>query len=330
MNVYVNRSYFAETLGLERITRGLAPFTRWVEQLDPDLATCCRSLLGSEVAYSNLVNLPFLVAEPFGLGLDHEWITELVAGNAFMLTYFLASDQLVDCPARAHRFLVLLATRLHVEMWKHYDRVAPGRAAHIWGDLVADHVRGVLAEEAHHAACRAGRSPLDLLAYQRLVVEKNRYGMAAIPLLAAATGNREPEERLRQMYDCIAVEIEFDDDLKDWREDVTEGRFTPVVSALAAAAPHRADPDVLAAALVTSPAIASMLDLVQARLDEALQTLSNVRFSCVLLRQWIERHRAANQHLKAEYVARQVRSILARSVAAPPPGSTSREVPHAG
>jgi hypothetical protein len=98
--------------------------------------------------------------------------------------------------------------------------------------VVQDHVAGLIEEETHHARCRGGDCGLDLEAYEKAILKKNRYGMAAIPLLAAIAPRPQQAAILGQVYGHMAIEIEFDDDLKDWAKDLDAGRFTPVVQVL--------------------------------------------------------------------------------------------------
>jgi hypothetical protein len=308
MDMYIERSYFEELLGREEVLRVLRPYRVWVAALPQPLHDCCLSLIRHEVANSNLVNLPFLFAEPFGIA-ERQPIDALVVGNAFMLTYFLASDRLFDEPDRCDRGMILLATLLHAEMMRHYARVAGAKVADIWAEAVTEHVRGVCAEEAHHADCRAGGAGLNLVAYEEAVCHKNRYGMAAIPLLATVAGRPGAASTLAQVYDHMAIEIEFDDDLKDWAEDLAAGRFTPAVQALAQAAGSREE-GALRRALVTSPAVSTLLDRIDFHLAATEGLLAGAEFPCERLLGWVARHRTANRRLTAEFVARQVRYRL--------------------
>ncbi|MBV8452415.1 MAG: hypothetical protein JOZ29_09100 [Deltaproteobacteria bacterium] len=308
MDMHIAESYFADLLGPDWNREMLDPYRNWINQQPAPIAACCRRLIGDEIANSNLVNLPLLLGEPFGI-VDQAVLTELVLGNAFMLTFFLASDQLFDVPKKADRVTILAAMRLQAEMLERYDRVAPTQAACIWSRLVEDHVCGVLDEEIHHARIRQGQAGLDLAAYKQVIMRKNRYGIAPVPLLAASTGKFAEGELLRRVFDQIAVEIEFDDDLKDWAEDLNEGRFTPVVQALVQAAGCLELAEVRTA-LVRSDSINSMLDEIDASLLEAARLLSEVDFPCGRLRGWILRHREANRRLRADIVQRLVCAAL--------------------
>lgn len=318
MDMYIERSYFDEVIGRDRVQRALAPYFAWVEKLSEPLSACCHNLIGAEIEHSNLVNLPFLLGECFGLDPDAPEVRQMVAANALMLTYFLASDRLLDAPESAHRFTILLATQIHAELLRCYDKVAPGHAAEIWSTLVSDHVTGVIQEEDHHASCRRGGPALDSKTYEHAMVLKNRYGSAAIGLLAAATGRLEPEPILQQVYDQISIEIEFDDDLKDWREDLASGRFTLFGLELRRAATSL-DPDALSRALTMSGVVPAMLETVSWHLARAAQLLAAVDFPCVLLMGWISRHSEANEGLKAKVVDRQVRFALSRAIKQPDP-----------
>jgi hypothetical protein len=313
MDMYIEQSFFDDAIGPDRVKRALAPYRAWVDSRPEPIRSCCVELLGSEVAHSNLVNLPFLLSEPFGLDPDEAVISQFVAGNAFMLTYFLASDRLVDAPECAHRFTILIATEVHAQMLAWYEKAARHQGAGIWAELVTDHVHGVLQEEDHHACCRRGEPGLDAAGYESAIVLKNRYGMAAIPLLALTTQRFGPEPVLREVYDHISIEIEFADDLKDWREDLSAGRFTPVIQALQRAA-GSLDPDSLDRAFLSSGAIPDVLEIIGTHLRDAAGNLESVPFTCGLLRTWIDRHREANERLKKRFLDRQVRFALSRAV----------------
>lgn len=308
--MHIAQSYFADLLGSDWNREILAPYRSWIEALPAPLADCCRNLVGEEIANSNLVNLPFLLVEPFDID-DPAILTNLVVGNAFMLTYFLASDRLFDVPRQTDRVTVLAALKLHAEVLNCYERVAPGQAAAIWSRLVGYHVSGILDEEAHHARVREGQPGLDSAEYQAVIIRKNRYGMAAIPLLAAATGKFAVSELLCRIFDQMAVEIEFDDDLKDWAEDLLEGRFTPFVQALVKAAGSRELADVRRA-LTESDTVSAMLDEIDRALSEASRLLLQADFPCRRLRGWVTRHREANHRLRADVVQRQVYAALVR------------------
>jgi hypothetical protein len=311
MDMFVGQSYFGDILGVDWTRRVLSPYREWVAALPEPLGAISRDLLDQEVENSNLVHFPWLVAEPFGLP-EHS-VEELVVAGALTLTYFLASDRLFDAPDTADRATILLATLLHAELLRRYERVAPGRAAHIWHEIATTHVRGLLAEERHHAAVRAEAGGLAIGDYERIVAQKNCYGAAVVRILGASTGRHDIEATLRLVFDHIAVEIEFDDDLKDWEEDLTDGRFTPVVSLLIGAG-RSSRPDDLRAALVTSPAIADILDRIDGHLGAAEILLREVSFPHSRLSGWLARHREANRRLRADVVARQVSTALARSL----------------
>jgi hypothetical protein len=312
MNVFVDQSYFIDALGADWTQRVLAPYREWTGALPQPLASVHASLIGQEIGNSNLVHFPWLFGEPFEAGEDLvEW---LVAANAFMLTYFLASDRMFDAPETADRATILLATLLHAELLRYYDRVAPANAAPIWQRLIRDHVDGVMAEEQHHAAVRAGAPGLSLAAYEQTSMRKNRYGMAAIELLAARTRQPEMATLLRRVYDHMAIEIEFDDDLKDWQEDLQAGRFTPTVQLLVEAAGSSRTQDVTSA-LVTSPAVPDILDRIDAHLAAAQSLLHEATFPHLRLTGWLARHREANRRLRTFVIGRQVSTALGRSLA---------------
>jgi hypothetical protein len=307
MEVYVAQSYFVDTLGAEWTRRVLAPYWQWTARLPAALSNVQRDLIGNEIANSNLVHFPWLFAEPFEV--DEHVVEELVAGNAFMLTYFLASDRMFDAPEMADRGTILLATLLHAELQRCYEVAAPGQAAAIWRELVRDHVEGVLEEERHHAVIRGGASGLSLLEYERSMVRKNRYGMAAIDLLAARTGEPAIADVLRAVYNHIAIEIEFDDDLKDWEEDLRDGRYTPTVMLLAEAA-GSTELAALRTAVVTSSAIPDILDRIDHHLAAAESLLHKAAFPHTRLQQWLARHREANRRLRKFVVTKQVSTAL--------------------
>jgi len=309
MDMYVGRSSFVDVLGVDWTRRVLSPYREWVAGLPEPLGSISRQLIGQEIENSNLVHLPWLVAEPFGL--PDQSVEELVAANAFMLTYFLASDRLFDRPETADRATILLATLLHAELSRRYEGVAPGHAASIWQQIVTTHVQGLLAEERHHAAVRAGHPGLSIEEYEQAVAKKNCYGGAVLQLLGASTGRTGVEATLRRVFDHMAIEIEFDDDLKDWEEDLKDGHFTPAVTLLIAAAASSNLED-LRAALATSPAVADILDRIDAHLGAAEAVLCEASFSHSRLSGWLARHREANRRLRADVVSRQVSTALAR------------------
>jgi hypothetical protein len=315
MDMYIDQSYFHDRIGRERILATIAPYHDWVECLPPPVRACCRDLIREEIANSNLVNLPFLLAEPFAVA-DRRIIDTLVVGNAFMITYFLASDRLLDAPAGADRHTILLATLLHGEMLSRYEEVLPGRAAALWASIVRDHVEGVMQEEEHHALSRAGAAGHSPLAYKAAIIRKNRYGMAAIALLAARSDRHDCGRVLAQVYDHMAVEIEFDDDLKDWHEDLREGRFTPVVLGLAEAAGSRSR-EAMRAVLARSPVVPIFLDELDAHLKQAEDLLAAADFPCRDLQGWLARHREANARLRRDFLRSQIRHALARAFVTP-------------
>lgn len=307
MDVFVAQSYFVDALGGEWTRRVLAPYRQWTARLPEPLGRVQRDLIGDEIANSNLVHFPWLFSEAFGA--SDEVVENLVAANAFMLTYFLASDRMFDAPETADRATILLATLLHTEVQRRYDAVAPGRAAAIWQADVTDHVHGVLDEELHHASVRAGQPGLSIGAYEDVIIRKNRYGMAAIDLLAARHGEPEIARVLRAAYDHMTMEIEFDDDLKDWEEDVRGGRFTPMVMFLVDAARSTRIAD-LRAALVTSSAIPDLLDRIDSHLADAQSLLHDASFPHSRLDDWLARHREANRRLRSFVVGKQVSAAL--------------------
>lgn len=309
MDMYIEQSFFHDWIGRDRIVKALEPYWDWARALPDPLTQCHRELIQAEIANSNLVNLAFLLEEPFEISARRV-IDKLVVANAFMLTYFLASDRLLDRPNHADRFMVPLATLLHGEMLALYEEILPGQAAGLWASLVRDHVGGIIEEEAHHTRCRMGLPGLDTDSYKQVVIRKNRYGSVGILLLAAATQRAETGRVLQQVYDHIAIEIELDDDLKDWREDRAEGRFTPVVLALAQAASSRAE-DALRDALATSTVVSEFLDDIDAHLGRAESLLAEAVFPCAGLTGWLIRHREANRLLRRDVVAIQIRHALA-------------------
>jgi hypothetical protein len=311
MDMFVAQSYFIDILGVDWTRRVLSPYREWVATLPGPLGTVNGNLIGQEIENSNLVHFPWLVGEAFDV--PERVVEELVAANAFMLTYFLASDRLFDAPGTADRATILLATLLHAELLRRYEHVTPGRAARIWQEIVNRHVQGLLAEEQHHAAVKAGHPGLAIEDYERVVAEKNRYGGATLQLLGALTGCTEVEAVLQQVFDHMAIEIEYDDDLKDWEEDLRDGHFTPTVTLLIGAA-KSSRPEHLRAALVTSTAVADILDRIDAHLAAADALLRDASFPHARLTGWLARHREANRRLRVHVVTRQVSTALARSL----------------
>ena len=107
------------------------------------------------------------------------------------------------------------------------------------------------------------------------------------------------------------MEIEFDDDLKDWAEDLSEGRYTPVVQMLVQAAASHEVAEVRRV-LIGSDVVVAILDEIDHTLAEAMQLLSHADFPCERLRGWVVRHREANHRLRADVVKRQVYAALSR------------------
>ena len=255
-----------------------ADLVRDVEQQVAAFLGSVHSLLGIETEEepNYYHSYPFLFREEFP-SVDDTAITTLAVAGVFYLNHLCLVDDVVDSPDAPQIYKLFLSPLLHEEALKRLGTLFAGDSP-FWTELSSYHrefAAAMLQEQARHTgkvtAFRDGEA-------FSIAKGKSALSKMTTTALALLAGRPETIRTLSASQDCFNAARQMYDDVKDWRADYLDRRYSSLLTAaLVELGGGDSGLHAVSAQLHYGGHIDKSLTQAAAWCDEALESVSDLR-----------------------------------------------------